>query len=185
MDKLESIFSELRSSFNSPAVYLVKQFDEIRNQIDTECQVYLNIYGLDVHEKEKAVQQQQAMINEVNSFQKKCLDNLETSPSVQPNVEELGNSLRCLNLPDKEKALELEMKLYCEMYERKKALYVRKGIIFFRYEKFERFFRQNRRYQRDVDLRDSNQRIPETFGVLILIEDEFLIESEKTNQIIQ
>ena len=54
MDKLESIFSELRSSFNSPAVYLVKQFDEIRNQIDTECQVYLNIYGLDVHDKEKA-----------------------------------------------------------------------------------------------------------------------------------
>ena len=104
---------------------------------------------------------------------------------MQPNIEELGNSLRCLNLPDKEKALELEMELYCQMYERTKALYVRKGIIFFSCEKFERFFRQNRRYQRDVDLRDSNQRIPETFGVLILIEDEFLIESEKTNQIIQ
>ena len=56
---------------------------ELRNQIDTECQLYLCKPGLTKEEKSKALQTQQTMVDNVDRFQKQCLDNLRSNPGVE------------------------------------------------------------------------------------------------------
>ena len=56
--------------------------------IDLECQKYLDNNKLELESKEKAVLQQQEMIDEVDSFQKKCLAYLKTEQNHQINFEE-------------------------------------------------------------------------------------------------
>ncbi len=86
---IDDIYSELKSAASHPKVYLVNTLDELRNQIDIECQKYLNRKNLGIELKMKALEQQQEMINEVDLFQKKCLDNLAKNPLDQVNLEEI------------------------------------------------------------------------------------------------
>ena len=74
MNKIESIYSELKYLIDQPKVFLLKQFDEIRYQIDIECQKFLNALNfLDLNGLEiKTIEQQLEMLSVVDLFQKQC-----------------------------------------------------------------------------------------------------------------
>ncbi len=170
MDGSEFLLHELRSAVNSPKLYLVKYFDDIRNQIDICCESYLQARDLTVRAKEIALQKQQEMISAVDLFEKECLINLETNTGGLVGLDELECSLKSLDPSNKEKVLQVEKSVYCQLYERKKFLFMNKGIIFF-------------------DMDNCCQYLPiqchpqVLFGHLFIIEDEFLLFSEKFLQI--
>ena len=146
---------------------MINFFDDIRNQIDTECQLYLCKPGLTKEEKSKALQTQQTMVDNVDRFQKQCLDNLRSNPGVELKL--VGQNLRNFDLRNNKVVLKLEQDLCTELHNRNKFLFVNKGILFFNNAKCEVLFKMKC---------DNPEKYPQ-FGILVLIQDEFLIYSDK------
>jgi hypothetical protein len=80
---------ELKLIISSPKLYLINFFDDLRNQIDTESQIYMDEHKLEAKLKEEALQRQVVMINEVDLFQKKCLDCLDAKPIDQLSLDDV------------------------------------------------------------------------------------------------
>ena len=77
MNKRESnLLDDLKLAVDCPKRYLANYFDEMKNQIDLECQVYLGRDGLADEDKEKAISEQLELIQEVDFFEQKCLANV-------------------------------------------------------------------------------------------------------------
>ena len=77
MNKRESNLSDdLKLAVDSPKRYLATYFDELKNQIDLECQMYLGRDKLADKDKDRAISEQLEMIQEVDSFEQKCLANV-------------------------------------------------------------------------------------------------------------
>ena len=166
---LQTAFNEMKSMISRPKCFLIQHFDDVRNKIDLECQKYLDNNELKVESKEKAILRQQEMIEEVDSFQKKCLANLKTEQLDQINLEEFEKRLQ---LQDKDDVMELGKDLCCAIHNIKRELFMNQGIVFYKKENFEKLFGNKACfYQREID--------SVMFGNLILIEDEFLINSDK------
>ena len=174
MSRFEIVFEELKLIVNSPKIYLANFLDDIRCQIDIECQMYLNKPGLAIKNNSLAVEQQQQLIYEVDILEQKCLLNLKTIPAVQTNLEALESRLKCLDSNDKDAASKLEKDIYSAMYTNQKILFMGKGIIFFNLDNYKKFL-QFRSYTRQQIL----------FGLLFLIEDEFLLFNHKFQQILE
>lgn len=164
-ESLEKIQNELKSTVNGK-VYLINYFDDLRNQIDIECQLYLCKQELTSYAKAKAIRVQQKMVSEVDRFQTQCLENLKSNPEVELSLAE--QNLRSFDIKDTEVFLKLEKDLYTELHNRKKYLFFNRGILFFSTAKYEVFF----------NLKCDYHEYPQ-FGVLILVRDEFIIYSEK------
>ena len=118
---LQTTFNEMKSMIASPKCFLIQHFDDVRNKIDLECQNYLDNDELELESKEKAILRQQEMIEEVDSFQKKCLAYLKTEQKHQINLEEFEKRLQ---LQDKDDVMELGKDLCCTIHSIKKELFM-------------------------------------------------------------
>ena len=145
---------------------MIDYFDDLRNQIDTECQLYLCKPGLTNEVKSKALRIQQNMIGNVDRFQKQCLDNLLSNP-VEFKLVRLN--MRDYDLRNDQLILHLEHDLCQVLYNRKRFLFVNKGILYFNNAKCEVLF----------NMKCNNLDKYPQLGILILIQDEFLIYSDK------
>ena len=162
---LKKKYDELKAIVDHPKLYLVNCFDEIRNEIDIECAKYLDKKNLAQELKEKAIEQQQEMIDELEAFQRQCLANRNCSnPNDQSQLDELEQRLKFV---DKNGVSDLEKDLTCAIYNRKKMLFMNQGVIFNTTNEHKKLLIYRSNF-RDI-----------LFGLLILIEDEFLIKSEK------
>ncbi len=169
MDKLERIYNELNEAVNGK-MYLLKYFDNLKSEIDLECVKV----ALGSGDELRAFEQQIELIEQVDLFQGECLANLERNPIGELSLEEWDQRLRNLDLKDMEAALRLEKELYCELYRRKKALFMNKGIVFLGMNEYEAVFKPY--YLTVID----GQRDPGLLvGILILVNDEFLLYSDK------
>ena len=171
MENIESmeIFSQLKSIYNSPKLYLVNFFEDIRNRIDVQCQVFLNNIDLDNLTKEKALQQQQDMIDQVDLFQSRCLANLESNHIDQMNFKDIDHHSEKRNMCS-------------ELYKRQKVLFMNKGIVFLSIDKCDELFELRPLIWNDLTEEYEEPKNSEILlGILILIEDEFLLYSRKFN----
>jgi hypothetical protein len=125
----------MKSMIPRPKCFLIQHFDNVRNQIDLECQNYLDNDELEFESKEKAILQQLEMIDEVDSFQKKCLANLKTEQNHQIDLEEFEKRLQ---LQDKDDVMELGKVLNCAIHGIKKELFMNQGIVFYKKENYEK-----------------------------------------------
>ena len=166
---LQTAFNEMKSMISRPKCFLIQHFDDVRNKIDLECQKYLDNNELKVESKEKAILRQQEMIDEVDSFQKQCLANLKKEQKHQINLEEFEKRLQ---LQDKDLVMELGKELCCAIQNIKKELFMNQGIVFYSKDNYEKLF--------DFHYHSCGEEFGSVlFGNLILIEDEFLINSDK------
>lgn len=154
MEELEVYLKELKSTFDNPKLYLVNYFDGIRSQIDLEC----HIYDRKVGNTEQAILQEE-LINEVDNSQRHCLSNLENNSS---NLEALEQRLKVVDLEDEEAVLNVEKELLCSVFNRRKVLFMNKGIIFFKLVNMS-----------------NNLLTRVLFGDLYIVEDEFLLYSQR------
>lgn len=161
MNKFETVLDELKAIVQNPRVYLVNYFDEIRNQIDVECQTFLNRPNLSIGVQDLAIQQQEELISQVDLFQTKCLTNLHTISYDQAELEDLENRF---NIKDEE----IDNDIYCALYNRKKLLFKNKGLMFFNLRDAKEFIESS------YNELDSGI----LFGLLFLIDDEFLLDSD-------
>lgn len=168
MNKLEAIFCELKSAVNSPKVHLVNYFDEIRNQIDIDCETYLSRHGL--ANQTRALVQQQELISEVDLFLRQCLSNVASLDEDLSKLDELELSLKSLDLTDKDAVLAVEKNIYCALNNRKRLLFRNRGIIFVNIDNYEKYFESPGSRQRDPQV---------LFGLLFILEDEFLLFSDQ------
>ena len=170
MNKLENIFVELNSIANNPKVYLVNYFETIRSQIDIECQLYLNSDNVADDLKEKAIEQQTQMINEIALFERRCLLVAEKDLGRLANSGKLNDNLKNQNSVKK-----MEREAFSHLYKAKKFVFLNEGIIFLSIENLKKFFKSS--------IRPIGSQI--LFGCLFIIEDEFLIFSDKVRQILK
>ena len=151
---------ELNLIINSPRLYLINFFDDLRNQIDTEAEIYMAKHKYRVELKEKALQQQVAMINELDLFQERCLDNLAAKPIEQLSLHQVQNLER-------------------DLYSRKKMLFMKKGLIFLNMSDLLVRLVEKQQFHFDIDMRDFLRVANFPFGMLVIVEDEFLQYSGK------
>jgi hypothetical protein len=176
-EDLKTTFNEMKSMIASPKCFLIQYFDGVRNQIDVECQKYLDNNELKLKSKNKAILQQQEMIDEVDSFEKKCLASLKTKQAYQINFEEFEKRLQ---LQDKDDIMQLGKDLSFVIHHFKKELFMNQGIVFYSIDSCKKLFDSHKNkvlqcpYSYYIGNIDSVM-----FGSLILIEDEFLIYSDK------
>jgi hypothetical protein len=177
MDRLCEIYSELKSTVNGE-LYLANYFTEIRNQIDIGCEEFISEPNLKDDVKEKAIQQQEELINEVNSFQKECLKNLMVNPIKEVDLEKFDFRLKTLDLADNKAVLNLEKDLYCVLHNRKKALFINKGIVLLRLDAYWSLFTSG---SKEIYEKKHKKKFDHAvlFALLVLIEDEFLIFNDK------
>ena len=146
---------ELKAIIYNPRLYLANFFADIRNQIDTECHIYLECQDLNVENKEQAVENQLVMIKEVDTFEKQCLDNLSSYPMDQLE----------LNKDEPE---------HYQLYERKKSLFLNKTLVFL-----------NKSFLLLASYSSSEKIVQLKFGVLVIVEDEFLVNSDMYKQVLK
>ncbi len=160
-----NLLKDLKLIVDTPKRYLTSYFAELKNQIDLECQVCIGRDNLVDEEKEKAISQQLELIQEVDSFEQKCLANVEQ-----------------LELPTKEQidGIREEKELYIALHQVQKQLFMNEGMLFLDSKRFEELVQEEQ---------GSN------FGVfdplvypsehLIILEDEFMVLNEKVKQILR
>jgi len=176
MDKIKQIYSEMKLISRSPKLYIVSYFDEIRNQIDIDHENLL----CSAAKKKKSEnteflpQKQQELIHEVDLFQKQCLFNQDSNQLDYINLQDWEHRLKALNQDDKEAVLTFQKEFYCELYSRRKALFLNKGMIFLSKQNFNNSKKLVRSSIHDIII-----------GTLIIIEDEFLIYSDKFQEWLQ
>lgn len=143
MKNLIRYLGELKFVLNSPKLYLVDYFDKIRNQIDLDCEIYLN-GKIEIKNREKATQQQEEMIKEVDLFEMECLSDLKTRKRDSTDLEVLKDCLKSLDFEDEDAVLMVEKQIYCALFERKKILLGNRSIIFLNESKIQEIhlFRQ-------------------------------------------
>lgn len=74
---LKSSLNDLKLAHQNPRVYLSNYFTEFRNKIDRECQVFLKMEtNLESKRSSQAFECQDSIINQVNVFEKACLNNI-------------------------------------------------------------------------------------------------------------
>jgi len=169
---LQTNFNELKSMIASPKFFLIQHFDGVLNQIDIECHKCLDNNELKLKSKEKAILEQQEMIDGVDLFQMKCLANLKREQTHQINLEEFEERLE---LQDKDDVMELCKDLCCATYNFQRELFMNQGIVFFTKVKYKKLFEKKGQYYGEQDYLINSL----MFGSLIFIEDEFLINSNK------
>lgn len=167
MSRLETVLRELKLAADSPEIYLANFFRELQNQIDLECEAFLNRANVSDRDKGRAIQQQIQMINEVDLFQRKCLANLTRIP-IGPERVEHGHAN--------------EKDFYRALFKRQKLLFMNQGVIFFNNKNFDQFLQVNLHFYL---LSFKYENPLQLFGLLIFIEDEFLIYSDKTNLMLE
>jgi hypothetical protein len=184
MDKIGKILLEIKLIDSSPKLYLVNHFDMVRNQIDLDSERYLDTMKKLVKDqiqdwylilKECVYQRQQEMIDEVDLFQEQCVSNLTSNPIGQMNLQEIECGLKNLRLDNQEMVLKFQRQLYCELHNRKKTLFLNKGMVYL-----------NREFCAEAlscwinNEKDDFRFV--LFGCLFLVEDEFLIYSDKLKE---
>ena len=187
MESLYKTYIELKSTINSPKLYLINYFDGIRNKIDIEYQIYIIKNDLGVAAQEKALQQQRELLDEVTLLQKQCINNLAaTNPFGQSNkLVDIERCLKGLNWRDKVAISKLEKQLYRQLFARKKELFMNKGIVFFGIDDCDKFYKINLAWNKKTEVYEERNNQEIMFGILIIITDDFLLYSAKFKQWIE
>ncbi len=161
MNKRESNLSDdLKLAVDSPKRYLATYFDELKNQIDLECQMYLGRDKLADKDKDRAISEQLEMIQEVGSFEQKCLANV--GQFELPTKEQIDGIIE-------------EKDLYIALYKVQKQLFMNQSMVFFSEKQFDHFYTHHLRgFSVKNDCKEYY-----SFGVLFFIADEFMKLNEK------
>ena len=181
MDKIEGIMSELKSIVDSPRVYIVNHFDGILNQIDFECQIFLNRKDLGIEERNLAIHKQAEMVTKVNSLKKQCLEHLEIDPIERLELEEFNERLKDFQLYlrlgiNRDATMKLfKEELDCKLIASKKALFMNKVASFISIDNYTKYFE----HEELVNQHLQNDSMGILFGILILAEDEYLLSNDK------
>ena len=121
------------------------------------------------------------MIEEVDVLQEQCVANLVSIPIDQMNLEAIECGLKNDSLDNQQLVLNSQRQLYCELHKRRKTLFLNKGIVYLSGEFCAKAFasRWNNWNYHKKEPKDFSS---VSFGCLLLIEDEFLIFSDKLKE---
>jgi len=161
----------------------------VRNKIDLDSERCLDTMKQLVKDqsqdwhltlKECVYQRQQGMIDEVDLFQEQLLSNLTSNPIGQTNLQEIECGLKNLRSDNQELVLKFQRQLYCELHNRKKTLFLNKGMVYLSREFCVEAFPN---ITDNVFPKSTNNKKEDFrsiyFGCLFLVEDEFIIFSDK------
>ena len=170
MDKA-AILSELKSSFENPRLYLVNNFDALRNLIDIECENHLIKHEIELTEedKKKVYENQNEMIKTVDEFQKQCLFNLDMVQSDLLELTDLKTRLNNLDSWVDDVFYKVERDLHSALYQRKKLLFMKQGLIFFTIDE----------YETNIQKIEINHKC--LFGILVIADEFVSYDGKLTN----
>ena len=104
---LRSRLNDLKVAHETPKLFLVNYFDNLRNQIDIECEI--RIQDSTNSEANEIIKTQMLLIDEVNLFQGQCIDRISNQSSEKNQeqrlklIEEIESKLNTIDVLIREK----------------------------------------------------------------------------------
>lgn len=164
LEQLLAGLSELKAAMQNPRLYIYQHFSDLKNQIDVECQQFLcSQVDLQSTASTQCIDYQDQMIDEVESHERACLKNCQfadlNKESVTRMIESTEAELKGLLALEDKRLGEINLLVGETVYHVKRELFLNRSLLF---------------VPRSVNLALD----VENFGVLLVIEDEFI--SKKT-----
>lgn len=161
LEYLNLQFEELKYVFNSPGLFLSAFFDDLKNQIDTECEKFL--VSQKDSEIDRVLEYQIQIIHTVNLFERDCFKELSNNESTEffaNHIEKFISDIegiisKEMSSNDLRRAEEL---IYNCLLEIHRQIFRNKAIVFLSKETCF------------LEIK--------SFGVLLFIEDEFIGKRE-------
>lgn len=136
-DKERLDLKELKSAFENPRLYLASYFEELCNQIDIKCHLFIEANPNLVNE---IIEQQAEMINQVKVFETDCLNQQsksrlseQLSGLIRQEIKRIERDLAS-GSADKDK---LRQMLDDALYEIQQALFSNRTLVYLEDDKIE------------------------------------------------
>lgn len=162
VELLKADLNNLKSVIKSPRLYLCDYFSELRNTIDIQCE------SSEQNEATQSFETQSLLINEVDAAEKECLSKLNNNFLTNGILKQVKHVMTAIEVNSKTNALVDSPKLNeikCLLEETTsdilKVLFRNRGIVFLSKEFLASFI-------------PGLEGLIESFGLLVLIEDEFI-----------
>lgn len=157
IEQLETSLKDLKCAIDNPSLYLANYFSDLRNRIDIDCIDHISQY---TDGSETSFQFQECMISEVKEFEQRCLSNLNGTRSfdelvIKQVTEALSEASR-----DNVNIKEVSELVFDALSAVQRHFFLNRGILYLANEAAE--------------LRDKNVHPFQTFGAILIINDEFI-----------
>ena len=170
LEQLLESLNELKSALQSPRVYIYQYFTKLKNEIDLECQLHLcNQKNLQTSGSVQAIDYQSQMIDQVEAFEIMCIKNCQflelNKENVTRSIESTEAELKSLLALEDKRIKEINLLVEENFYTTQKQLFLNRSLIFI---------------PRSLNLLVDIQ----SFGVLLVIEDEFVYKNTLLNRLV-
>lgn len=162
VELLKADLNILKSVIKSPRQYLSDYFSELRNSIDIQCESSIQ------NESTQPFETQNLLINEVNAAEKECLSKLNNNFLTNGILKQVKHVMTAIEVNSKTTALvdspkfdEIKCLLEETTSDILKVIFRNRGIVFLSKEFLASFI-------------PGFEDLIESFGLLVLIEDEFI-----------
>ena len=168
IDQLRSDLNDLKQSLKSPSIYIANYFSNLINEIDIECESFIQKQEIKKTEQTsrrlalKATENQDLIIKEVKAFEKLCIAELNLNGLDTKLLHDVTKSIQIIESQidqNESKLQELDGIAYDLLVRIQRVLFLNKGILF--------VSRENR-INKDASL------INKSFGALVIVEDDFI-----------
>ena len=154
---LENILVDLKLANDNPRLYLTNYFSDLQNRIDIDCLRYANNFA---DCADKYLEHAERMINEIKQFEHQCLLNFNRTDQLDELVIRKVTRALSSSSVDNVNLKEISELLVDAMSAIQRQLFLNRGVLYLVNDKAE--------------LRAKNVHRFQTFGVVLVIDDEFI-----------
>lgn len=185
MNDMKRKFKELKLALTVPRVYLANYFDQLRNEIDTACELFTQpaqaTGELDTQITKQAHEYQALMIDEVTAFEQMCLFNSKNK-HMEANVATTGvemirkleQDVENLEQENSQQIRDLRELISTGLFDAQKCLFMSKALIFLTRDEYRREFE----YSEVLNSAQSSANGVLSFGVLIVVDNDFIAKNK-------
>lgn len=169
-ENLRKDFDALKLTVNCPKLYVSEYFTDLRNQIDIQFEICIADTVMCTEQSlQQAQQDRSVLIEYIEKIEKRCLENVDQEYCIFEKFNSTLEDIETLFNDGKFSAKEIsegDNLIYKTLVEFQKTALLNKQII---------FVSKTSGLVGDFDLIEYNElRQIQSFGILILIEDEFI-----------
>lgn len=165
VDDLKKEFNELKTAVTSPRIYLTEYLTDLRNRIDLCCEICSQQQEPNFNHRQNQI----LMIAEVDSFEKRTLQNAQLGAELSVDIKDLEQDLASSDSFDEKQISALYNRIYIKFLEVEKIVLhsVLEEIVFIGIDEFQSVIGfQDDEYQ--------EKKILESFGVLVVLKGTFV-----------
>ncbi len=168
IQQINQDLNTLRTALNFPTLFISEYFSNLKNYIDIQCEIFL-FQRTDTagEEYQEAIRYRSTLIQEIDKFESQCLENLQKN-KFDTNIDPTDEYLSLLSDSD------IYDLLYEQFLRLQKEIFLNRTFI---------FLSKDNGSKSDYELLSCfDLKEIKSFGICIVVEDEFIGERGFCNQ---